>query len=256
MTPAELERLKRDVSLAAVAESQNRKLTKQGKDLVTLCPFHREKTPSCVISPDKNLYHCFGCNEAGSVLDWLQHTERLAHEVLGRTLDEMPPQTRKLLSLIQQMVREKAGQQNCQPAEVRFTRRDIRAWTNWSDNQLKVHCMRLSEMEYLLLHGGSRGHLLRYELLWNGGDGEENHLCGLLNMDENEGSNRKLVAGESKLSSSWCHVGAKLGDEKPTSEQAAQGPDASQACPEQNAVIRRKKKTPPPPSPSSTILPS
>ncbi|MFU9138528.1 CHC2 zinc finger domain-containing protein, partial [Erwinia tasmaniensis] len=77
MTPEELEQLKRDVSLAEVAQSQGRKLSKQGKDLVTLCPFHREKTPSCVISPAKNLYHCFGCNAAGSVLDWLLHTERL-----------------------------------------------------------------------------------------------------------------------------------------------------------------------------------
>ncbi|MFC0138937.1 CHC2 zinc finger domain-containing protein, partial [Erwinia mallotivora] len=77
MTPAELEQLKHDVSLVALAESQGRKLVKQGKDLVTLCPFHHEKTPSCVLSPAKNLYHCFGCDAGGSVLDWLQHTERL-----------------------------------------------------------------------------------------------------------------------------------------------------------------------------------
>ncbi|MBN7121062.1 hypothetical protein BSU01_04940 [Erwinia billingiae] len=31
----------------------------------------------CVFSPDKNLYHCFGCDSGGSVLDWLLHTERL-----------------------------------------------------------------------------------------------------------------------------------------------------------------------------------
>ncbi|RQM39725.1 toprim domain-containing protein [Erwinia psidii] len=79
MTPAELEQLKRNVSLVEVAQSQGRKLRKQGKDFVTLCPFHREKTPSCVISPARNLYHCFGCNAGGSVLDWLQHTERLTY---------------------------------------------------------------------------------------------------------------------------------------------------------------------------------
>ncbi|MEN4793677.1 CHC2 zinc finger domain-containing protein, partial [Pantoea agglomerans] len=79
MTPAELERLKRDVSLVTVAKSQNRVLTKQGKDFAVLCPFHAEKTPSCVISPAKNLYHCFGCNAGGSVLDWLQHTEKLTY---------------------------------------------------------------------------------------------------------------------------------------------------------------------------------
>lgn len=63
---------------------------------------------------------------------------RLAHEVLGRTTDEMPPQTRKLLLLIQAMVREMSERQQCQPGEVRFTRRDIRASTGWSDSQLKT----------------------------------------------------------------------------------------------------------------------
>lgn len=117
---------------------------------------------------------------------------RLAHEVLGRTLDEMPPQSRKLLLLVRDMVQALAQQQGCLASEVRFTRRDIRAYTNWSDNQLKVHCLRLTELEYLLTHGGSRGHLLRYELLWDGGSGEENHLCGLLNVEDNEGGERKL----------------------------------------------------------------
>ncbi|ADP13260.1 Dnag primase-like protein [Erwinia sp. Ejp617] len=108
---------------------------------------------------------------------------RLAHEILGRTLDEMPPQTRKLLMLIQEMVYGLAAAQNKKPGEVRFTRREIREVTLWSDNQLKVHCLRLAEMEYLLVHGGSRGHLLQYELLWDGsGDGA--HLCGLIGPDE------------------------------------------------------------------------
>ncbi|MCT2385928.1 CHC2 zinc finger domain-containing protein [Erwinia pyrifoliae] len=108
---------------------------------------------------------------------------RLAHEILGRTLDEMPPQTRKLLMLIQEMVHNLAAAQNKKPGDVRFTRREIREVTRWSDNQLKVHCLRLAEMEYLLVHGGSRGHLLQYELLWDGsGDGA--HLCGLIEPDE------------------------------------------------------------------------
>ncbi|RAW62020.1 hypothetical protein CKY15_24520, partial [Photorhabdus sp. S7-51] len=54
----------------------------------------------------------------GQVIEYIEVTQddialanRLAHEVLGRTLDEMPPQTRKLLLLIQDWVRETAGQQ-------------------------------------------------------------------------------------------------------------------------------------------------
>ncbi|MZG24329.1 tyrosine-type recombinase/integrase [Dickeya dianthicola] len=55
-------------------------MKKQGADsYVCRCPFHQENTPSCVITPSKNLYHCFGCGASGSVLDWLQHTERLTY---------------------------------------------------------------------------------------------------------------------------------------------------------------------------------
>ena len=180
---------------------------------------------------------------------------RLAHEVLGRTLDEMPPQTRKLLLLIQEMVREMAAQQHCQPGEVRFTRRDIRAWTNWSDSQLKNHCMRLTEMEYLLLHGGSRGHLLRYELLWDGGSGEENHLCGLLNVDENGGSKGKSESAAEKSAPGLGQVGAKSDLQKPASALAAQGVSTEQVCPDENAVIRGKNKPVPPPPPLSESSP-
>lgn len=75
---AELQHLKAAVPLVAVVRSQGRQMFKQGKDFKVLCPFHDEKTPSCVISPEKNLYHCFGCNAGGSVLDWVMHTEKLS----------------------------------------------------------------------------------------------------------------------------------------------------------------------------------
>ncbi|KHN52721.1 DNA primase, partial [Pectobacterium fontis] len=144
---------------------------------------------------------------------------RLAHEILGRTLDEMPPQTRTLLMLIQGMVNQLAHTQNKKPGEVRFTRRDIRDATQWSDNQLKVHCLRLVEMEYLLVHGGSRGHLLQYELLWDGNGSDDNtHLCGLIDPPEanpaGQYDSRKLGVKESKLASSCPQVGAKLEEGK------------------------------------------
>ncbi|AIK15178.1 DnaG primase-like protein [Pectobacterium atrosepticum] len=157
---------------------------------------------------------------------------RLAHEILGRTLDEMPPQTRKLLLLIQGMVNQLAHTQNRKPGEVRFTRRDIRNATQWSDNQLKVHCLRLVEMEYLLIHGGSRGHLLQYELLWDGNGSDDNtHLCGLIDPPEDNPAgqydSRKLGDKESKLASSCPQVGAKL--ESGKSRQATRGKGSSVA---------------------------
>ncbi|AIA72214.1 DNA primase [Pectobacterium atrosepticum] len=143
---------------------------------------------------------------------------KLAHEILGRTLDEMPPQTRKLLLLIQGMVNQLAHAQNKKPSEVRFTRRDIRNATQWSDSQLKLHCLRLAEMEYLLVHGGSRGHLLQYELLWDGTVPEGAHLCGLIEPEGSEKGGcdaRKSGAGNRKSGSSLPQVGAKSGSAKP-----------------------------------------
>ncbi|WP_224558256.1 CHC2 zinc finger domain-containing protein [Pectobacterium versatile] len=75
---SELQHLKAAVSLVEVVRGQGRKVMKRGKDWVVLCPFHQENTPSCVISPEKNLYHCFGCDAGGSVLDWVMKTEKLS----------------------------------------------------------------------------------------------------------------------------------------------------------------------------------
>ncbi|EKY6621713.1 toprim domain-containing protein, partial [Escherichia coli] len=71
----ELDELKRSVNLLSLAQSQGHKFKKHGADsYVCLCPFHDEKTPSCVITPAKGLYHCFGCGAKGSVIDWQMTT--------------------------------------------------------------------------------------------------------------------------------------------------------------------------------------
>ena len=51
-------------------------LRRHGQDLLGLCPFHDDKEPSLVISPEKNLWHCLGaCGEGGSVIDWVMKSE-------------------------------------------------------------------------------------------------------------------------------------------------------------------------------------
>lgn len=90
---AQIERIKQDISLLRLVERQGYKVTKQGKDYVVHCPFHDDNTPSCVISPKTNLYHCFGCGAGGSVIDWVMKTQglsfRLACELLLNDIDSV-----------------------------------------------------------------------------------------------------------------------------------------------------------------------
>ena len=53
------------------------KLKKSGNRYMGLCPFHGEKTPSFHVSGDKQLYHCFGCGEGGSVVQFIMKAENL-----------------------------------------------------------------------------------------------------------------------------------------------------------------------------------
>ncbi len=46
-------------------------LTKQGRNYLGLCPFHGEKTPSFSVSPEKQIFHCFGCHAGGNVFTFL-----------------------------------------------------------------------------------------------------------------------------------------------------------------------------------------
>jgi DNA primase len=169
---------------------------------------------------------------------------RIAHEVLGRTLDELPPQTRRLLKLIYALVRERSEREHVKPREVRFTRREVRDYTSWSDNQLKVHCLRLAELEYLLVHGGSRGHVLHYELMYDGAADDEPRLAGLIEPEELDNEERKLDPGGSKLASSCPQVVAKLDPVDSVQSQERKGEDGKVVGVGENAYIREKISRP------------
>lgn len=97
---------------------------------------------------------------------------RLAHEVLGRTLDELPPQTRRLLAHIHRWAGAECERLALRRADLRFTRRRIRELTGWGDTQLKVHLGRLAELEYVLVHRAKAGQGHEYELLYDGEGGD------------------------------------------------------------------------------------
>ena len=61
--------------------SQYVRLTKRsGANLFGLCPFHSEKTPSFSVSPDKQIYHCFGCGKGGGVINFIMEIENLGFQ--------------------------------------------------------------------------------------------------------------------------------------------------------------------------------
>jgi DNA primase len=97
----------------------------------------------------------------------IEIADRLMQELLARSLDELPPQTRKLLELIGQMV---GGRK-----DFHFSRRDVREHTQWGHTQLEIHLHRLEELEYLAVHSGGRGHSYVYELNWSGSEGAMRH---------------------------------------------------------------------------------
>jgi DNA primase len=73
---AEIGRLKAEVSLVSLAEAAGVALRRTGADLTGCCPFHEDDSPSLVISPEKNLWHCLGaCQAGGSVIDWVMRAE-------------------------------------------------------------------------------------------------------------------------------------------------------------------------------------
>jgi DNA primase catalytic core len=138
-----------------------------------------------------------------ATLDDIAAANALAHEVLGRTLDELPPQTRALLTIIHEMVREACKKADMRQGDYRFTRRDVREASGWGHTQLRVHLSRLAELEYLIPHRGARGSRFLYELAYEGaGDHGDPFMMGLIDVErlrDNDEAARELHRYDGKL---------------------------------------------------------
>jgi DNA primase catalytic core len=93
---AELERLKRELSVLARVKAAGVELRRHGANWLGRCPFHDDRTPSLVVTPAKNLWHCLGaCQRGGSVIDWVMRVERVsfrrAVELLRGETDALAP---------------------------------------------------------------------------------------------------------------------------------------------------------------------
>lgn len=170
-------------------------------------------------------------NHNGQTLNYIEVTRedigtanKLAHDVLGRSLDELPPQTRTLLKHIYRMVTAQCKQQGIEQNHYRFSRKVIRDDTGWGNTQLKLHLKRLEDMEYLLVHHGGRGQSFVYELLYRGeGEQGESFLSGLIDTTK-LGYDAKQSGVNAELSgSSRPQVGEKSGRGRPEKKAAKPG---------------------------------
>ena len=94
-------------------------------------------------------------------LDDIALANELAPEILGRSLDELPPQTRRLLEYIRKVMKPKSG------GAATFTRKELRDHCGWSLTQVRVHLERLVELEYLAIRHGRLGSQFVYEVLFD-----------------------------------------------------------------------------------------
>jgi DNA primase len=143
----------------------------------------------------------------GAIVEYIEVTQsdiqlanRLAHAVLGRSLDELPPQTRRVLAALDAWVREHATTHGMERAAVRFTRRAVRTALGLSDTPLRLHLERLVSMDYLAVHGGKMGQSFTYSLLF---DGENNsdapQMMGLAEASTSLGKGPNLTRQNTHL---------------------------------------------------------
>jgi DNA primase len=142
-------------------------------DVITLLHQHQREIKTAT-------HHSEAIEYIEVTLDDIATANGIAHEVLGRSLDELPPQTRRLLGDIVSLADARASAQKIRKIDVRFSRKDVRDATGWSDTQLRVHLARLVEMEYLITHREGAGGKFVYELVYDGLCDHKPHLSGLI----------------------------------------------------------------------------
>ena len=131
-------------------------IRQRGRNHIGLCPFHSEKTPSFNVVPDKQFYHCFGCQKSGSVLSFLMEYDHLnyvqAVEALARSLGmEVPREA------------ESSAQVNARKSrENLYATQELAA--GFFARQLRSHSLRSRAVDYLKGRGLTGETAKRYGL--------------------------------------------------------------------------------------------
>jgi hypothetical protein len=117
-------------------------------------------------------------------LEDIEAANRIAPEVLGRSLDELPPQTRRLLESIKSLVRTKMKKEKVEQRLSLFSRKELREFTGWSSTQIRRHLEHLIELEHVSQRGGRNGLLIKYELLADAMESADCFHVGLIDVSK------------------------------------------------------------------------
>ena len=187
--------------------------------------------------------------EGADVLSYIEVTRdditvanRLCHEVLGRSLDELPPQTRRLLGLVEELVHDGCARQGMVRQDFRFSRREVREATRWGQTQLRLHLGRLIEMEYLLVHRGKQGQGYVYELSYDGsGQDGSSFVAGLGRGAALPTTSTSRGVGETSRGSEGDLAGSSRGVGGPLSGSSRGGTETTNTR-EQEAIASRERR--------------
>ncbi len=161
------------------------KLKRAGKNYSALCPFHKEKSPSFSVSPDKQFYYCFGCGAGGNALGFVMEYEHLnfpeAVEELSKTVGiEVPREHDRN----QDLERDKRVKQQFGILEQA---------SGYYQQQLRVHAERQKAVNYLRQRGLSGQIAARFNLGY-APPGWDN-LLGTLAGEDQSGADLLLKSG-------------------------------------------------------------
>ena len=87
---SKIDKIKNENSIDQIVRSYGIELQRKGSSLLGICPFHKDKTPSLSVSPEKNggLFHCFGCGASGDVINFVEKIDGIPRKEAINKLNE------------------------------------------------------------------------------------------------------------------------------------------------------------------------
>ena len=140
-------------------------------------------------------------------LEDIELANRLAPELLGRSLDELPPQTRRVLEAVKQIVRTRCDEDEQDQCTALFSRREVRDRLGWSVTQIRTHLERLKDLDYIAARCGRSGSAFQYELFTDCRETGGPEPIGLLDVEKLRV--RQQPVGKKANLSAGCRGGAR-----------------------------------------------